>query len=77
MATLPQITLDFNRKIKLSHDGGELFSDTGEMVFQEKLASLRPWQHIYSLLMNDATTCMRIKIYFVRKSINSSLDIKA
>ncbi len=35
MATLPQITLDFNRKIKLSHDGGELSSDTGEMIFRE------------------------------------------
>lgn len=28
MATLPQITLDFNRKIKLSNDGGE-------MIFRE------------------------------------------
>ena len=35
MATLPQITLDFNRKIKLSNDGGELSSDTGEMIFRE------------------------------------------
>lgn len=28
MATLPQLTLDFNRKIKLSNHGGELSSDT-------------------------------------------------
>jgi len=28
MATLPQITLNFNRKIKLSNDGGSLSSDT-------------------------------------------------
>jgi len=35
MATLPQITLDFNRKIKLSNDGGELSSDTGEFLFRE------------------------------------------
>ena len=35
MATLPQITLDFNRKIKLSNDGGSLSSDTGEFLFRE------------------------------------------
>ena len=35
MATLPQLTLDFNRKIKLSNDGGELSSDTGKFLFRE------------------------------------------
>ncbi|WP_201059180.1 transposase, partial [Heyndrickxia coagulans] len=35
MATLPQITLDFNRQIKLSNDGGSLSSDTGELIFRE------------------------------------------
>lgn len=35
MATLSQITLDFNRKIKLSNDGGFLSSDTGELLFRE------------------------------------------
>ncbi|MFC5630003.1 transposase, partial [Aliibacillus thermotolerans] len=35
MATLPQLTLDFNRRIKLSTDGGSLSSDTGEFVFRE------------------------------------------
>src|SRR5690625_6925184 len=35
MATLPQITLNFNRKIKLSNDGGSLSSDTGEFLFRE------------------------------------------
>lgn len=35
MATLPQITLDFNRRIKLSNDGGSLSSDTGEFIFRE------------------------------------------
>ncbi|RKJ69587.1 IS1380 family transposase [Butyricicoccus sp. 1XD8-22] len=35
MATLPQITLDFNRRIKLSNDGGALSSDTGELIFRE------------------------------------------
>lgn len=35
MATLPQITLDFNQKLKLSNDGGSLSSDTGELVFRE------------------------------------------
>lgn len=35
MATLPQITLDFNHKIKLSNDGGNLSSDTGGILFRE------------------------------------------
>lgn len=35
MATLSQFTLDFNRKIKLSNDGGDLSSDTGEFLFKE------------------------------------------
>lgn len=35
MATLPQLTLDFNHKIKLSNDGGSLSSDTGEFIFRE------------------------------------------
>jgi len=34
-ATLPQITLDFNRQIKLSNDGGSLSFDTGEFIFRE------------------------------------------
>lgn len=35
MATLPQTTLDFNRQVKLSHDGGALSSDTGGLLFRE------------------------------------------
>jgi hypothetical protein len=35
MATLPQLTLNFNRQIKLSNDGGALSSDTGELIFRE------------------------------------------
>ncbi|MDF2910770.1 MAG: family transposase [Sporolactobacillus laevolacticus] len=35
MTTLSQITLDFNRKIKLSNDGGELSSDSGQLIFKE------------------------------------------
>ncbi|QQK79230.1 IS1380 family transposase [Salicibibacter cibi] len=35
MATLSQSTLDFNRQIKLSNDGGALSSDTGELLFRE------------------------------------------
>ncbi|MDQ0413366.1 hypothetical protein J2S25_001569 [Mesobacillus stamsii] len=35
MATLTQKTLDFNREIKLSNDGGSLSSDTGEFLFRE------------------------------------------
>ncbi|RIJ62797.1 IS1380 family transposase [Rummeliibacillus sp. POC4] len=35
MVTLTKKTLDFNRKIKLSNDGGSLSSDTGEFLFRE------------------------------------------
>jgi len=35
MATLPRNTLQFNRSIKLSNDGGALSSDTGELIFRE------------------------------------------
>lgn len=35
MATLSQFTLNFNRQIKLSNDGGSLSSDTGEFIFRE------------------------------------------
>lgn len=35
MVTLPQLTLHFNQKIKLSNDGGALSSDTGEFIFRE------------------------------------------
>src|SRR5690625_598411 len=35
MVTLTQKTLNFNRKIKLSNDGGSLSSDTGELLFRE------------------------------------------
>ncbi|MGG3750321.1 IS1380 family transposase [Heyndrickxia faecalis] len=35
MVTLTQKTLDFNRQIKLSNDGGSLSSDTGELIFRE------------------------------------------
>jgi hypothetical protein len=35
MATLPQLTLHFNRQIKLSNEGGSLSSDTGEFLFRE------------------------------------------
>jgi hypothetical protein len=35
MVTLTQKTLEFNRKIKLSNDGGSLSSDTGGFLFRE------------------------------------------
>lgn len=35
MPTLPQITFNFNRQIKLSNDGGSLSSDTGTLLFRE------------------------------------------
>lgn len=35
MASLPQLTLNFNRQIKVSNAGGSLSSDTGEFIFRE------------------------------------------
>lgn len=35
MATLPQLTLNFNQQIKLTNDGGSLSSDTGAFIFRE------------------------------------------
>ncbi|MFA8437374.1 IS1380 family transposase [Pueribacillus sp. YX66] len=35
MATLSDLTLNFNRQIKLSNNGGSLSSDTGEFLFRE------------------------------------------
>lgn len=35
MTNLTQNTLQFNRSIKLSNDGGELSSDTGGLIFRE------------------------------------------
>lgn len=35
MTRLPQTTLHFNRQLKLSNDGGELSSDTGQFLFRE------------------------------------------
>ena len=35
MATLPETTLNYNRKIKLTNDGGDLSSDTGNFLFRE------------------------------------------
>lgn len=35
MIRLPQTTLHFNRQLKLSNDGGELSSDTGQFLFRE------------------------------------------
>src|SRR5699024_4553860 len=35
MTTLSKTTLDYNQKIKLSNDGGDLSSDTGSFLFRE------------------------------------------
>lgn len=35
MPTLPQNPLHFNRSIRLSYDGGDLSSDTGQLLFRE------------------------------------------
>ena len=45
MTTLPQLTLNFNRQIKLLNDGGSLSSDTGEFILgnsMRKSDSLKP-----------------------------------
>ncbi|MFD1068293.1 IS1380 family transposase [Oceanobacillus locisalsi] len=60
MATLPQITLDFNRKIKLSHDGGELSSDTGELIFRELDKKLG-----FSTVLTDYLQLIDERRYFV------------
>lgn len=65
MATLPQITLDFNRKIKLSNDGGALSSDTGGLLFREfdeKLAFSETL--IKHLTLNDS------RLYFLHSNEN-------
>jgi len=35
MATLSETALDYNRKIKLTNDGGDLSSDTSNFLFRE------------------------------------------
>ncbi len=35
MTRLPQMTLQFNRKLKISNEGDELSSDTGQFLFRE------------------------------------------
>lgn len=76
MATLSQIILDFNRKIKLSNDGGSLSSDTGEFIFREfdeKLDSLRQLLNISILKTRGSTMFIPMKIYSGRRIISSLL----
>ncbi len=35
MTRLPQMSLQLNRKLKLSNEGDELSSDTGQLLFHE------------------------------------------
>lgn len=57
MVTLSQNTLHFNRSIKLSNDGGELSSDTGELIFREFDEKLGFSQTITKYLhLNDERT---------------------
>lgn len=71
MATLPQLTLKFNRQIKLSNDGGTLSSDTGTLIFREfdeKLGfsqSLTKHLHLndkrsYFIHSNEQLLCQKI-----------------
>ena len=57
MLTLPQISLNFNRRIKLSNDGGALSSDTGMFLFREFDEKLGLSQTISKHLhLNDTRT---------------------
>src|SRR5690554_4253783 len=65
MLTLPQLPLDFNRKIKLSNDGGSLSSDTGVFLFREFDEKLGFTQTLTNYLhLNDTRS------YFVHSNEN-------
>lgn len=65
MLTLPQLPLDFNRKIKLSNDGSPLSSDTGAFLFLEFDEKLGFTQTLANhLLLNDTRS------YFVHSNEN-------
>ncbi len=56
MATLPQISLNFNPRIKLSDQGGSLSSDTGELLireFDEKIGFSKTLAHHLKLKDNQ------------------------
>ena len=76
MATLPQMTLNFNHQIKLSNDGGALSSDTGELLFREFDEKLDFSKTIakYLQLKDERSHCLH-QNENVKKFINSSQDI--
>lgn len=73
MTRLPQIGLQFNRKLKLSNEGDELSSDAGQLLFREfddKIGfSKTTFEH---LQLNDEQTFMftQIKAYFAKRFTN-------
>lgn len=78
MATLPQFTLDFNRQIKLSNDGGELSSDTGEFLFREfdeKIGFSATLAKFLNLQDNRRYYVHRMKTCFAKRFIRSLLGI--
>src|SRR5690625_3627656 len=65
MATLTQKTLKFNRKIKLSNDGGALSSDTGHLLIREFDEKIN-----FSKTMKDYLTLQDERLYCTHKNIN-------
>jgi len=65
MATLTQKTLKFNRKIKLSNDGGALSSDTGHLLIREFDEKIN-----FSQTMKDYLTLQDERLYCTHKNIN-------
>jgi len=79
MVTFTQKTLDFNRKIKLSNDGGFLSSDTGEFLFSEfdeKIGFSKTLLDILNLMIRDNIIFIQTKTYCVKRSIKSLLNMR-
>lgn len=71
MTRLPQMTLHFNRKLKLSNDGGALSSDTGELIFREFDEKLGFSQTIteHLQLKDERTHCIHENEQLLRQKI--------
>lgn len=72
ISILTQNTLHFNKSIKLSNDGGELSSDTGNVIFQEfdEKSEFSEILQEHLLLPDERTFCIqKTKRYFSKKSI--------
>ena len=65
VVTLTQIPLNFNRKIMLSNDGGDLSSDSGLLVFREFDATLR-----FSDTINQFLCLKDDRLYYTHSNEN-------